>query len=202
MKRNITSSIIFMIFFSISAFEGAAQLTLPQLIKYIRLDFDDLDDNLSKQNFKFKNDNQNEGERYGIGMQSYIWKNSKTGNTVTMYIQQDTISLKTGDYYTGYSDVNKYSLSYTVSFNYYNNLLGEIKKSSLFKKESSNIENNTISTKYMNDDFYVIFIKHTTPSKTLYGIQLLDKSYEIIETSLEGGKKFKHSKKRIKPFFD
>ena len=38
-----------------------------------------------------------------------------------------------------------------------------------------------------------------SPSKTLYGIEVLDKSYEVIETSLQPGTKFKHGNKRIKP---
>ena len=159
MNKSILKSIILIVIFSTNSFQGSAQFTLPQLLKYIRLDFDDLDEKLSKQGFKFKNDNQKEGEQFGIGMQSYVWKNFKTDNSLTVYVQQDTVSLKTGDYYNGYANVNKYVLSYATSFNYYSNLLTEIKKDSLFKKESSDIQNNTFTTKYENDDFYVIFIK-------------------------------------------
>jgi hypothetical protein len=126
-----------------------SQLTLSNLTSYIRLDYDDLDNALTKQGFKFNGENSEEGQ------QSYMWTNAKNGNGFRVIVQQDTISGRSDGIYTGYINVNMFGLNYlTYNQTQYNSVLTQIKESN-FKKVLSKIEGTAIISEYENDDYYV-----------------------------------------------
>lgn len=167
-----------------------SQLTLSNLTKYIRLDYDYLDENLSKQGFRFYRENSVEGQ------QAYLWLHSKNGNGFSIIVQQDTISIRSEGTYAGYSKVNKFALNYiTYNFPFYNSILAEIKKSLMFKKVVSGIKGTAIITEYENDDFYIDFTKDNSNKRTIYYIKVIDKSYEIVDATMNDGEIIKHSKK-------
>ena len=193
--RHFIKTLIILSFALAVSISSYSQLTLANLTKYIRSEYDVLDENLTKQGFRFYRQNSVEGQ------QSYMWTHTKNGNGFRVIVQQDTISIRESGNYTGYSNVNKFGLNYfTYNQVHYTAVLTQMKTSG-FKKVTSKIQGTAIMTEYENDDFYVDFIKDNSGNKTMFIIKVIDKSYEIFDINIKGDDtKIRHSKKRIKPF--
>lgn len=163
------------------------------------MDYDDLDEKLTGQGYKFNS-------KSGVvldSFHSYVWSKDNTKSAISILVQRDTISTYSEGNNLGYVDVNKYAINYfTLNPDFYTNILNEVKKSTSFKKVYSNIENNAIISEYESEDFYIDFTKDNSNKQIMYNIRILDKSYEILDVSLDENTKikYKHSKKRIKPF--
>lgn len=165
------------------------------------MDYDDLDDKLTSQGYKFNS-------KFGVvtdSFHSYVWSKDNNKYAISIFVQQDTVPTKSEENNIGYADVNKFAINFfTLNSTSFTNILNQVKKSVLYKKVYNNIENNAIISEYESKDFYVDFTKDNSNKQTVYNIRILDKSYEILDLALDEDTKlkYKHSKKRIKPFKD
>lgn len=179
-----------------SSIDSFSQFTLSDLTSYVLLDYDDLDDKLSKHNYVFKEEMRDDEK----SQQYYWWTNKKNGNSFCIVVRQDTVSLKSDGVYTGYTNVNRFGLN-LITYNQvqYNSILAEIKSLKL-KKLSSKIEGSSIKTKYENDDFVLELIKMNSNNNIIYFVKVTDKAYEILSSNIYGQKvELKHSEKRMQP---
>lgn len=177
MKKTFPILLALISVLNVSATYG--QITLTNLLSYIKYPYDKLDETLTQKGYKFDGSNKTNDSA-----ENYMW--IKKNEIVSLKFTPDTISLidpKLGR--TGYVNVIKNGMVYFQNNEgVYNSILREVRTKG-FRRTKSEIFNNTIQTTYESNNYYILFSKVKMAENIMYGIVIEGKAYTLGEAHIE-----------------
>lgn len=169
-KYLITLSLLI---FSLHSSSQNLQFSFKQLVSYIHMPYDSLDEVLSKKGLNFE---ETKNVRENSVVSTWHCKSINLGIMST----PDTVTLMNNDVYIGYTDVNKKGLCYGFIGKVQYDLLNYYAKNHLVKY-SVQTEGKYIVLMYSSNQ-YIVTLKKTIENNIFYGlIEIQDLAYEIGE---------------------